>query len=113
MDQYHNPTEATLERIGGKWKTDILCLLGEQGPQRNGEMLRILSPVTQKMLTQQLKELEADGLILRTVFPEVPPKVVYELTDSGKSLQIVLDPLCAWGKRLADAAKQAEQEPGN
>lgn len=98
--KYHNPTEATLERIGGKWKTAILCLLAEQGAVRNGELLRTLSPITQKMLTQQLKELEADGLILRTVFLEVPPKVVYELTESGRSLRMVLDPLCEWGKRF-------------
>lgn len=104
--KYHNPTEATLERIGGKWKTAILCLLAEQGSMRNGEMLRTLSPVTQKMLTQQLKELEADGLILRTVFSEVPPKVVYELTDSGRSLGMVLDPLCEWGKRFVNSVNQ-------
>ena len=102
---YHNPTEATLDRIGGKWKTAILCLLAEQGVLRNGEMMRMLSPITQKMLTQQLKELEADGLILRTVFQEVPAKVVYELTESGWSLRTVLDPLCEWGKRFVKAEK--------
>ncbi|QNK59889.1 helix-turn-helix domain-containing protein [Paenibacillus sp. PAMC21692] len=102
---YHDPTEETLSRIGGKWKTAILCLLAEQGELRNGEMLRVLSPITQKMLTQQLKELEADGLILRTVFPEVPAKVIYKLTESGWSLRIVLDPLCEWGKRFVKASK--------
>ncbi|CAM4520553.1 winged helix-turn-helix transcriptional regulator [Paenibacillus typhae] len=112
--RYQNPTEATLEKIGGKWKTAILCLLAEQGEQRNGEMLRTLTPITQKMLTQQLKELEADGLILRTVFLEVPPKVVYELTESGRSLQTVLDPLCEWGKRFVNAIHQdssTDREP--
>ncbi|WP_308422850.1 winged helix-turn-helix transcriptional regulator [Paenibacillus nasutitermitis] len=103
--KYNNPTEATLDRIGGKWKTAILCLLAEQGAMRNGEILRLLSPVTQKMLSQQLKELEAERLILRTVFPEVPPKVVYELTESGWSLRTVLDPLCEWGKRFVKADK--------
>ncbi|MFM9329074.1 winged helix-turn-helix transcriptional regulator [Paenibacillus mesotrionivorans] len=101
----HNPTEATLERIGGKWKTAILCLLAEQGALRNGEMMRMLSPITQKMLTQQLRELEEDELIFRTVFPEVPAKVVYELTDSGWSLRTVLDPLCEWGKRFVNTDK--------
>lgn len=91
-----------MDRIGGKWKTAILCLLAEQGELRNGEMIRSLSPITQKMLTQQLRELEEDGLILRTVFPEVPPKVVYKLTDSGRSLRTVLDPLCEWGKRFVN-----------
>ncbi|WP_235941538.1 winged helix-turn-helix transcriptional regulator [Paenibacillus puerhi] len=109
---YHNPTEATLDRIGGKWKTAILCLLAEQGALRNGEMMRALSPITQKMLSQQLKELEADGLILRTVFPEVPAKVVYELTKNGWSLRTVLDPLCEWGKRFVHTDKP-EQNHGH
>ncbi|NQX46082.1 helix-turn-helix transcriptional regulator [Paenibacillus tritici] len=98
--KHNNPTEVTLEVIGGKWKTAILCLLAEQGALRNGEMLRQLTPITQKMLTQQLKELEADALILRTAYLEVPPKVVYELTDRGRTLRMVLDPLCEWGKRF-------------
>jgi DNA-binding HxlR family transcriptional regulator len=102
---YNNPTEATLERIGGKWKTAILCLLGEHGTQRNGDLMRALSPITQKMLTQQLKELEADGLILRTAYPEVPPRVIYELTESGKSLGVVLNPLCEWGRRFMGSSK--------
>jgi DNA-binding HxlR family transcriptional regulator len=100
---YHNPTEATLEQIGGKWKTAILCLLAERGALRNGEMMRLLAPITQKMLTEQLRELEKDQLITRTVFPEVPPKVIYELTDRGRSLRSVLDSLCEWGKRYANA----------
>lgn len=105
---YHNPTEVTLDRIGGKWKTAILCLLAEQGELRNGQTLRSLAPITQKMLSQQLKELEADGLILRTVFLEVPPKVVYELTESGRSLRMVLDPLCEWGKRFVNTLDSGE-----
>lgn len=100
---YHNPTEVTLGQIGGKWKTAILCLLAEQGALRNGEMMRLLAPISQKMLTEQLRELEKDQLITRTVFPEVPPKVVYELTEQGRSLRSVLDPLCEWGKRYANA----------
>lgn len=98
---YYNPTEVTLARISGKWKTAILCLLDEQGPMRNGEMMRLLAPITQKMLTQQLKELEKDQLITRTVYPEVPPKVIYELTEQGRSLRSVLNPICEWGKKIA------------
>lgn len=60
--KYHNPTEATLERIGGKWKTAILCLLAEQGAMRNGEILRTLSPVTQKCSPSSLKSLKQTGL---------------------------------------------------
>jgi len=98
---YHNPTELALGHISGKWKTAILCLLDERGPMRNGEMMRLLAPITQKMLTQQLKELEKDRLITRTAYPEMPPKVIYELTERGRSLRSVLDPLCEWGRQFA------------
>lgn len=97
---YRDPVEAALHQIGGKWKTAILCLLDEEGALRNGEMMRRLQPITQKVLTQQLKELESDGLILRTVYAEIPPKVEYELTDKGRTLRSVLDPLCEWGRHL-------------
>jgi DNA-binding HxlR family transcriptional regulator len=106
-----NPTKVTLDRIGGKWKTAILCLLAEKGPRRNGQLMRELAPITQKVLTQQLRELERDGLVARKVYPEIPPKVVYELTDSGKSLRMVLDPLCEWGKRFAAAPAVNAGEP--
>lgn len=97
----HNPAEMALGYISGKWKTAILCLLEERGPLRNGEMMRLLAPITQKMLTQQLKELEKDQLITRTAYPEIPPRVVYELTERGRTLRTVLNPLCDWGKRYA------------
>jgi DNA-binding HxlR family transcriptional regulator len=96
---YHIPVEATLDVIGGKWKTLILCHLTHQ-PKRSGQLKKLMPPITQKMLTQQLKELEADGLITRTVFHEVPLKVVYELSELGWSLKPILYHMCDWGEKL-------------
>jgi len=95
------PTEATLAVIGGRWKVPILWhLFG--GTLRFGELSRALPTTTQKMLTQQLRELEADGLVLRKVYAEVPPRVEYSLTPLGKSLKPVLTSLGNWGKRLLE-----------
>jgi DNA-binding HxlR family transcriptional regulator len=98
----HCPTEATLAVIGGRWKVPILWHLFE-GTRRFGELSRALPTTTQKMLTQQLRELEADGLVLRKVYAEVPPRVEYSLTPLGKSLRPVLTALTAWGERLLEA----------
>ena len=89
--------EATLAVIGGLWKPVILFNL-LQGTRRFGELSRALPNATQRMLTLQLRELEADGLITRTVFAEVPPRVEYALTDFGRTLEPVLALLAAWGK---------------
>ncbi|MDA5109771.1 MULTISPECIES: winged helix-turn-helix transcriptional regulator [Brevibacillus] len=94
---YNIPVEATLEVIGGKWKTVILCHL-TRGPMRTSELKKAMPAITQKMLTQQLRELEEDGVINRIVYHQVPPKVVYELNEFGWSLKPVLDQLCAWGE---------------
>ncbi len=88
MPQAFNiPIEATLEVIGGKWKTLILCHL-TYGAKRTGELKKLTPGITQKMLTQQLRELEEDGVIIRTVYNQVPPKVVYELSELGQSLRL-------------------------
>ncbi len=83
------PVEAALEVVGGKWKGVILYHL-DQRIYRFSEFQRVMSGVTQRMLTKQLRELEDDGLISRTVFPEVPPRVEYEMTEYGKTLTPVL-----------------------
>ncbi len=94
------PVELTLERIGGRWKVLILHeLFG--GTRRFGELHRALPGITQKMLTQQLRELERDDLIHRQVYPQVPPKVEYSLTPLGQTLRPVLDALHAWGRTYA------------
>lgn len=93
------PVEATLDVISGKWKGVILYHLLE-GTLRFGELRRRLSGVTQRMLTKQLRELEESGLVARTVYAEVPPRVEYRLTDEGRSLEPLLRALESWGVRL-------------
>ena len=91
------PVEAVLTQIGGKWKGVILYhLLG--GTLRFNEIRRRLPKTTQRMLTNQLRELEADGLLVRTVFPEVPPRVEYSLSPRGRSLEPIILALKAWAE---------------
>ncbi|WP_020618228.1 winged helix-turn-helix transcriptional regulator [Paenibacillus daejeonensis] len=96
MKQYHLGIEATLEIIGGKWKALIICLL-MTGPKRTSELERGITGITQKVLIQQLRELERDGLVLRTVYEQMPPKVDYRLTDYGLTANRIVDVMCAWG----------------
>ena len=87
----------TLSLIQGRHKMPILYCLMEYQPVRFNEMRRYLGNVTDRTLSANLKELEADGLVKRTVYPEIPPKVEYTLTARGNSLMSVLDQLCTWG----------------
>ncbi len=87
-----------LSLIAGKHKPVILYCLMEYEPVRFNEMQRYMKRVTDRTLSRNLKELEADGLIVRTMYPEVPPKVEYTLTERGRSLVAVLDKLCDWGE---------------
>lgn len=89
--------EATLTLIGGKWKGVILYRLLTENVLRFNELRRLLPNITQRMLTNQLRELERDGLIARQVYAEVPPKVEYRLTDYGQTLAPVIFALKAWG----------------
>ncbi len=93
---YSCPVEAALGKIGGKYKTVILYHL-KSGTLRYGELKKVVPNATPKMLTQQLRELEEDGLINRTVYPVVPPKTEYSMTEYGMTLVPVLDALCDWG----------------
>ena len=91
------PVETTLTLIGDKWKVLIIRDL-LSGTKRFGELKRSIGGVSQKVLTAQLRQMEADGLLTRTVFPEVPPRVEYTLTRLGHSLKPVLDAMRDWGE---------------
>ena len=88
--------EAALDVIGGKWKVLILWALRVDA-QRFGELRRLVAGISEKMLIQHLKEMQADGIVTRKDFKEVPPRVEYALTPFGKSLYVALAPLCEWG----------------
>lgn len=90
------PVETTLKVIGGRWKVLILRELFVE-IKRFGELQKALTDITQKMLTQQLRELETDGIIYRKVYAVVPPKVEYSLTPMGESLRPILDEMHKWG----------------
>jgi DNA-binding HxlR family transcriptional regulator len=96
LDPNHCPVETTLGVVGGKWKALIIYHLRE-APARFNVLRRLIPGVTQRMLTQHLRELEADGLVSRTVHAVVPPHVEYALTPLGRSLTPVLDAMAAWG----------------
>lgn len=91
------PFEYALSLIGGKWKMNILFWLWKGETLRYGEIKKVLPGITHKMLSNQLKELELDGLVFRKEYPQVPPKVEYSLSDRGKTLMPVLQSLCLWG----------------
>jgi DNA-binding HxlR family transcriptional regulator len=97
--------EVALELIGGKWKGIILYRL-LPGQLRFNQLLRLLPKVTQRMLTKQLRELEQDGLVQRTVYAEVPPRVEYNLTERGQSLTPLLLQLKQWGDSQLNALQQ-------
>jgi DNA-binding HxlR family transcriptional regulator len=96
--------EYVLEKIGGKWKMPILWQLSVNKVMRYGELRRVMNGITHKMLSQQLKELEQDGFILRTVYPQIPPKVEYSLTDKGELTLPAIKALCTLGTALNDTA---------
>lgn len=101
------PVEVTLSMIGNKWKVLILRELF-RGTQRFSELKRELKGVTQKMLTQQLRDMENSGLVSRKIYPVVPPKVEYSLTPLGSTLKPILDAMDAWGSSYREYC--AEQE---
>ena len=88
----------TLSLINGKWKLLILYTLGKNGMTRYNELQRKIGGITYRTLSSALKELESDGLVLRTEYPQIPPKVEYSLTELGKSLKPILDSMWAWGE---------------
>lgn len=93
--------DAAVDVIGGKWKVLILWAL-QDDTRRFGELKKLVPGITEKMLIQQLRELEADDIVHREVYREVPPKVEYSLTEMGASLNAALEPLGAWGSQHMD-----------
>ena len=98
--QYNCFFQLATDMIGGKWKGMVLWAL-KKDVKRNGELLKMIPNISQKMLTQQLRELEDVGIVKRVVYPVIPPKVEYKLTDNGKKLIPILEQLHDWGKDYA------------
>jgi len=102
------PAERALKVIGGRWKVFVLYFLFE-GPQRLSELRRLIPGVSQKVLVQQLREMEAHGIVHREIFAEVPPRVVYTATKFGLSLRPIVSSLCEWGRRHATELNAIEK----
>jgi DNA-binding HxlR family transcriptional regulator len=106
----HCTVEITLTVIGGKYKPVILYHLAVESVLRFGQLRRMIPFASKKMLTQQLRELEADGLLTRKVYHQVPPKVEYSLSARGKSLQPVLNAMESWGAKYAKHYRSEDRE---
>ena len=96
--------DAAMEVIGGKWKVLILWALHERPRRRFGELRRVVPGITEKVLASHLREMEADGIVDRVAYDEVPPRVEYGLTEDGVRLSDALEPLAAWGRERRRAA---------
>ncbi len=104
--------EATLSVIGGRWKPVLVCrLIG--GRKRFGELCRLAPNATERMIILQLRELEADGVITRHEYPQVPPRVEYEITEFGMSLQPIIESMQAWGSEFKARKLAAESDDEN
>ncbi|MCM3172489.1 MULTISPECIES: helix-turn-helix domain-containing protein [unclassified Paenibacillus] len=99
--KYESGVQALLELVGGKWRILILHQL-ISGRKRTSELRRAIPAITQKVLTQQLRELEKHGIINRIVYYEIPPKVEYEISEYGLTLQNIIDQICMWGESHLD-----------
>lgn len=106
------PVTATISVIGGKWKPIILWMLWSD-TLRFSELKRMIPGVTQKMLTQQLRELERDAIVHREVYPVVPPKVEYSLTEKGRTLGPTLQAMASWGNDVYQRAPQPDSGLGD
>lgn len=106
--EYRCGIDVTLAVVGGRWKASVLWHLAGR-TMRFSELQRQFPDITRKMLTQQLRELEADGLVLREVYQQVPPKVEYSLTAFGQSIMPVMHSLCQWGQSYEERFRQQKQ----
>lgn len=98
FDEKSCPVTATMQVLGGKWKAILINAIYHTSPARFGELKRSVKGITQSMLTQQLRELEDDGLINRKIYAEIPPKVEYTLTEFGLTLSPIMQSMANWGK---------------
>jgi DNA-binding HxlR family transcriptional regulator len=103
---FHCPIEATLSVLGGKWTPLVLWHLRDE-TLRFGELRRKIPNITKKMLSQRLQELEAEGVVHREAYAEVPPRVEYSLTDFGETLRPVLESMCEWGAEYLNQEETA------
>lgn len=104
------PVRNVIDRLGDKWSVLVLMLLEESEVLRFNEMFGYIQTISQKMLSVTLKSLEADGLVKRTVYPQIPPKVEYELTERGRSLLPHLHQLVSWAKNNMDDIRKSREE---
>jgi len=98
FDEKSCPVTATMQVLGGKWKAILINAIYHTSPARFGELKRSVTGITQSMLTQQLRELEDDGLISRKIYAEIPPRVEYTLTEFGLTLSPIMQSMAQWGK---------------
>jgi DNA-binding HxlR family transcriptional regulator len=98
---YHCALDVTMELVGGKWKTIVLWYL-RKDKKRFSELRKLIPGITEKMLSLQLRQLEKDGFVSRTIHPEVPPRVEYALTPHGRTLLPLLEEIAKWGRRMGE-----------
>lgn len=98
FDESSCPVTATMQVLGGKWKAILINAIYFTSPARFGELKRSVKGITQSMLTQQLRELEEDGIISRKIYAEIPPRVEYTLTEFGLTLSPIIQAMAKWGK---------------
>jgi DNA-binding HxlR family transcriptional regulator len=98
FDEESCPVTATMQVLGGKWKSILINAIYHTSPARFGELKRSVKGITQSMLTQQLRELESDGLICRKIYAEIPPRVEYTLTEFGLTLSPIILSMAKWGE---------------
>ncbi|AJY74791.1 winged helix-turn-helix transcriptional regulator [Paenibacillus beijingensis] len=106
---YNCEKELTLSVISGKWKVVILWHLGVEGAHRFSDLQRLFPKISHKMLTNQLRELMEDGIVHREVYPEVPPKVEYSMTEVGMTLLPIVEMMYEWGKQRIETFKEAKK----
>ncbi|MFR2846143.1 MAG: winged helix-turn-helix transcriptional regulator [Hungatella hathewayi] len=99
------PFGYTLSMIGGKWRLVIMYWLIEYDVIRFNELQRLIGTITYKTLSSQLREMEADGLLIRTEYPQIPPKGEYRLSEKGRSLYPIMEAMCAWGQEHQESTK--------